>query len=155
QDVDGVYMTSRLSQLAPVSFTNTIDGQRRRRLYALDSWETNNIVYANDNPAGPDLTASGGATLRVGTFYNNSRFSAHPPAQGHGPPFTNPDYTPPQADATLLAANTYNKNNPYPTYTPSLAHRDKKINLNYPLPVSNDPNEPVRQKWISETYYLL
>src|SRR5262249_53133954 len=38
---------------------------------------------------------------------------------------------------------------------PPLAHRDKKINLNYPLPVSNDPNEPVRQKWISDTYYLL
>ena len=37
---------------------------------------------------------------------------------------------------------------------PSLAHRDKKINLNYPLPVSNDPNEPVRQKWISDTYQL-
>src|SRR5208283_5972109 len=39
--------------------------------------------------------------------------------------------------------------------TPSLAHRDKKINLNYPLPVSNAPNEPIRQKWISETYQLL
>ena len=32
---------------------------------------------------------------------------------------------------------------------PSLAHRDRKINLNYPLPVSNDPDEPIRQKWIS------
>ena len=39
--------------------------------------------------------------------------------------------------------------------TPALAHRDKKINLNYPLPVSNDPNEPVRQKWINDTYQLL
>ena len=39
--------------------------------------------------------------------------------------------------------------------TPSLAHRDKKINLNYPLPVSNDPNEPIRQKWISDAYQLL
>ena len=39
--------------------------------------------------------------------------------------------------------------------TPTLAHRDKKINLNYPLPVSNDPNEPIRQKWISDTYQLL
>ena len=39
--------------------------------------------------------------------------------------------------------------------TPSLAHRDKKINLNYPLPVSNDPDEPIRQKWISDTYQLL
>ena len=34
----------------------------------------------------------------------------------------------------------------------SLAARDRKINLNYPLPVSNDPAEPVRQKWIRETY---
>ena len=31
----------------------------------------------------------------------------------------------------------------------------RKINLNYPLPVSNDCNEPIRQKWISDTYQLL
>ena len=37
----------------------------------------------------------------------------------------------------------------------SLAHRDRKINLNYPLPVSNDPNESTRQKWISESYQVL
>ena len=39
--------------------------------------------------------------------------------------------------------------------TPSLAQRDKKINLNYPLPVSNDPEEPIRQKWISDAYELM
>ena len=39
--------------------------------------------------------------------------------------------------------------------TPNLAHRGKKINLNYPLPVSNDCNEPIRQKWINDTYYTL
>ena len=50
QDVDGSSLVSRLAQLAPISFTNTVDGQRRRRLYALDSWETNNFVWANDNP---------------------------------------------------------------------------------------------------------
>ena len=50
QDVDGTSLTSRLAQLAPVSFTNPIDGQRRRRLFALDSWEMNNFVWANDNP---------------------------------------------------------------------------------------------------------
>src|SRR5262249_19715278 len=61
QDVDGASLTSRLAQLAPVSFTNTIDGQRRRRLFALDSWETNNFVWANDNP--------------LGSFPNNSRFA--------------------------------------------------------------------------------
>ena len=38
---------------------------------------------------------------------------------------------------------------------PALAHRDRKINLNYPLPVSNDPDEPIRQKWINDTYQLL
>ena len=40
-------------------------------------------------------------------------------------------------------------------YPRRLAQRDKKINLNYPLPVSNDPNEPIRQKWISDAYQLL
>ena len=64
QDVDGASLSSRLAQLAPVSFTNTIDGQRRRRLFALDSWETNNFVWANDNP---------------GNFFpNNSIFSNNP-----------------------------------------------------------------------------
>ena len=42
-----------------------------------------------------------------------------------------------------------------PSQTPSLAHRDRRINLNFPLPVSNSPIEPVRQKWIRETYQLL
>ena len=43
----------------------------------------------------------------------------------------------------------------WPVPAPSIAHRDRRINLNFPLPVSNDPNEPVRQKWISEAYQLL
>jgi hypothetical protein len=124
QDVDGGSMTSRLSQLAPVSFTNTLDGQRRRRLYALDSWESNNFFWTNDNPGG--------------AFPYNARFNA-----GQSPSFG-------QLSANLSTANVT-------AYvgTPSLAQRDKKINLNYPLPVSNDPNESVRQKWISETYQLL
>ena len=33
QDVDGSQLTSRLAQLAPVSFSNPLDGIRRRRLY--------------------------------------------------------------------------------------------------------------------------
>ncbi len=52
QDVDGATLSSRLAQLAPISFTNELDGQRRRRLFALDSWEPNNFVWANDNPGG-------------------------------------------------------------------------------------------------------
>ena len=67
QDVDGSSLVSRLAQLAPISFSNTVDGQRRRRLYALDSWETNNFVWANDNPPS--------TVLPTGVFPNNSRFT--------------------------------------------------------------------------------
>jgi hypothetical protein len=122
QDIDGATLTSTLAQLAPISFTNGLDGQRRRRLFALDTWETNNFVWASDNPGG--------------NFANNSRFNT----------------TGTTSNASFLNAGT-KLNGTY--YTPSLAHRDKKINLNYPLPVSNDPNEPIRQKWIHDTYQLL
>ena len=44
---------------------------------------------------------------------------------------------------------------PLGSSTPSLAHRDRKVNLNFPLPVSNSPVEPIRQKWIRETYLML
>ncbi len=37
----------------------------------------------------------------------------------------------------------------------SIAHRDRRVNLNFPLPLSNNPEEPVRQKWVRETYELL
>ncbi len=43
----------------------------------------------------------------------------------------------------------------YPMQTPAVAHRDRRINLNQPLPISNDPAEPVRQKWVRETYEFL
>ena len=131
QDVDGSSLVSRLAQLAPVSFSNPVDGQRRRRLYALDSWETNNFVWTNDNPGN--------------VFPNNGSFTATQDAS----------FLQLSANLGLLPANGI----PTPTQpglpTPSLAHRDKKINLNYPLPVSNDPNEAVRKKWINDTYYML
>ena len=50
QDVDGSSLVSRLAQLAPVSFTNPIDGQRRRRLFATDSWEMNNFRLGQRQP---------------------------------------------------------------------------------------------------------
>jgi large repetitive protein len=119
QDVDGASLSSRLAQLAPISFTNTIDGPRRRRLFSIDSWELNNFVWANDNPGN--------------VFTNNSSFLV-----GQSASFAN------------LSTNLK-----LTLSTPSLAQRDKKINLNYPLPVSNDPHEPVRQKWINDAYQLL
>src|SRR5262249_3051676 len=53
-------LASRLSKLAPISFTNPVDGLRRRRLFAIDSWEPTTYVWANDNPGN--------------AFANNSRF---------------------------------------------------------------------------------
>ncbi len=119
QDVDGPSLLSRLADLAPISFTNTIDGQRRRRLFAVESWESNQFDWANDNPQN--------------AFPFNSRFA-------------------PTANASFATASTA-----LGSYVaaPSLAHHDRKIDLNYPLPVSNDPDELIRRKWISDTYQLL
>ncbi len=128
QDVDGGSLVSRLAQLAPVSFSNTIDGQRRRRLFALDSWEMNNFVWSNDNPVMANPNAP---PATITPFANNATFAVGANA---GFPY-------------LGAAPGLS--------TPPLAHRDKKINLNYPLPVSNDPDELIRRKWISDTYQLL
>ena len=142
QDVDGGSLVSRLAQLAPVSFTNTIDGQRRRRLFSLDSWELNNFVWTNDNPGN--------------VFPNNSNF----PMVNPSPPLIDPSTGAPinvtnASFASLSAITTNNTGTSTIFPTPSLAHRDKKINLNYPLPVSNDPDELIRRKWISDTYQLL
>src|SRR5208282_4661004 len=146
QDVDGGSLVSRLAQLAPVSFSNPIDGLRRRRLFALDSWELNNLVWANDNPPPPPQATTA-------PFAYNSRFT-----QNANAGFTTLN-VPASTNANILTPNI-NPALPNPTYaapspTWSLAQRDKKINLNYPLPVSNDPNEAVRQKWISDTYQTL
>jgi hypothetical protein len=133
QDTDGASLASRLKELAPISFTNPLDGLRRRRLFSLDTWEPTNFVWANDTPTNdPQLpTYLGNSTGYVA----NSRFL---PAQS--------------ASAVTYAVNKgYNQ----PVPLPSIAHRDRKINLNFPLPVSNRYDEPVRQKWIRETYQLL
>ena len=60
QDVDGATLSSRLSQLAPASFTNGFDGARRRRLFALDSWDMNSFSWTNDNPVQPTFCAEHG-----------------------------------------------------------------------------------------------
>jgi len=136
QDVDGASLTSRLAQLAPISFTNTVDGQRRRRLYALDTWDLNSYSWTNDNAASVDFPDG---------FPYNARFVTG--ANAGFPTLNNP--------RNPGISNLQDRTLPAPSPAFSLAHRDKKINLNYPLPVSNDPNEAVRQKWISDTYQTL
>jgi len=134
-DVDGASLKSRLASLAPVSFLNPQDGVYRRRMFSVDSWETTNFAYAHDNPGN--------------TFPFNSHSYAGTPAAISGDP------NPYRLNSAGLYGRNYTATTPAGLPTPSLAHRDRKINLNYPLPVSNDPNEPVRQKWIAESYALL
>ncbi len=106
--------------LAPISFTNPIDGQRRRRLFALDSWEMNNFVWANDNPRG--------------TLPQQQPFTTGPTAS--------------MANLSTNAGSTVCRHRRWPIAT-------RRSTSTIPLPVSNDPNEPIRQKWISDTYQLL
>ncbi|MBV8610470.1 MAG: hypothetical protein JO034_23805, partial [Singulisphaera sp.] len=134
QDSDGQYLQSRLSSLAPISFTNGVDDLRRRRLFALDAWETTNFVWAYDNPGN--------------AFPGNNRFGA-----GAQP-------LPASFQALYNCATITSGSQPIQTngqiiQTPPLAHRDRKIDLNYPLPLSNSPDEPVRQKWIDNAYEFL
>ena len=146
QDVDGGSLVSRLAQLAPVSFSNPVDGQRRRRLFALDSWEMNNFAWTNDNPRRPwSFAYNARFTPNRDAGFTTLNVPASTNANIAG--LTNPTIPPYYPNPQRLT--------PVPTPTPSLAQRDKKINLNYPLPVSNDPNEAVRQKWISDTYQTL
>ena len=118
QDVDGNSLTSRLAQLAPVSFTNS-----HRRPAAAAALRARHL---------------GDQQLRLGQRQPGRRLPDQQPVHGQ--------------HATPASRATSGTSARASADTPSLAHRDKKINLNYPLPVSNDPNEPIRQKWISDTY---
>ncbi len=224
QDVDGATLTSRLSQLAPVSFLNPADGLTRRRMFSTDSWEPTGWVYANDNPSPYAGVAYGASTDH--SFAYNSRFTptASPSLESMNqidgnvtfpngyaglPAFSgnmaNPIstiYLPNPSLPTLSSSTSYGQVTPNSGFsnpvglpaaldtgsgnlfdqsssilpvvstsagvvanfgnnsmvqvqTPALAHRDRRINLNAPLPISNDPGEPVRQKWCRETYTLL
>ncbi len=133
QDVDGSALHSRLSNLAPISFNNSLDGIRRKRLFATDSWDLNTYVYAYDSPSYYDPNATYNTYLGANAagsykpFLNNNRFAA------------------------ATQASLFNQGG----ITPAVAQPQRKVNLNFPLPVSNSPIEPVRQKWIRETYQLL
>ena len=167
QDSDADALHSRLADLAPISFRNPIDGTRRRRLFTTETWETNSFVWAHDNTLGHysdnsrflfPINASYANAVANGTFLVNADASLNSlylqnlPLVNNTPLATTTRTGPPYT--TPLSAG-YGYGPPINTNTSSLAHRDRKINLNYPLPVSNDPNEATRQKWIAEAYQLL
>jgi large repetitive protein len=137
---------------------------------ALD--KNNNHLYANfiateflPNPSLPPPSSFGNS---VGAYIPNSSYTGSaiglPLAINTGNVNNNlyaNAFTNAQVNTTtnvILPVGGSNNGNPLSSVqvqTPSLAHRDRKINLNFPLPVSNDPAEPVRQKWCRETYQML
>ncbi len=144
QDIDGSSLSSRLGQLVPETFVQppgnlinpTAEAQMRRQFFSVESWDLNNYAWANDNPGAVIV-----GTSWVGPYVNNHRFLPY------------------------ASAGNYNQN----AITPALAQRGRRINLNQPLPCTpqfdssgnliydpgKDPIEPVRQKWIRDTYTLL
>ena len=146
----GVRCPAGSSQLAPISFTNGLDGPRRRQAVRAGFVGPEQLRLDQRQPAGRFPATAGILDGQCGIH--------HAERPGTDP---NINFT-----YNVNAAGVYNADNPaltpvfnptiaVPSPTPGLAQRDKKINLNYPLPVSNDPNEPVRQKWINDTYQLL
>jgi hypothetical protein len=111
---------------------------------------TANASFANLNLTQNEISSvlNQGISYPFGFFSPLYNVSNNNIPKGYGP---NSAYGP----ANTAAAISPDPTPSWPAHTPPLAHRDRKINLNYPLPVSNDPNEPVRQKWIREAYYLL
>ncbi len=221
QDVDGSTLSSRLSQLAPISFLNPADGLTRRRLFSTDSWEPTGIVYANDNPIPYAGVAYNTPTFIAQVdqdFTYNSRFApvaspsfeimnqvaynantvaimANPITTEYLPNVTLPSISPSHGTGfgAVIPNSSYSTalilptgvdtsttdNNPFKSHqlpsvqtingvvvpsgnlsmlqvqTAPLAHRDRRINLNFPLPISHEPAEPVRQKWCRDTYQTL
>ena len=158
-DEDGSSLYSRLSDLAPLSFRDSVDAIRRRRMYSIDVWETNSFAWSNDNPGGYNAA---GIYSTGGNFSDNSRFpSPFATNTTTGLPRVVPAYGA-TANASLLSLAQQSVNfvnsaaaGPVQSERASLAHRDRKINLNFPLPVSNESTEPTRLKWIAESYQFL
>jgi large repetitive protein len=103
------------------------------RLFSLESWENNSYVWSPDNPGN--------------VFPQNHRF-----ATGASASF----------DATVQGYTVAGVKYTSPVTAPSVLHKGRKINLNFPFPpqvlstvVTQAALEPVRQKWITEVYYAL
>lgn len=136
QDVDGAQLDSRLKYLAPISFVYSPDAPMRRKMFSVETWDLNNFSWAYDNPAG--------------VFPNNTLFG--PAANGSASIATLNNPTIPLISPGLTASFI---NGGGVLSTPAHAHRNRKINLNAPFPVTNDPDDPVRRKWVYDTYQAL
>ena len=149
-------------QPSPLNYLQPVPGAAAGVTFTQDqdfSWNSRFNTYVNPS-AGVYVTSN--ASL-VGMNYNlNPSTNNYPINQNVNAltEFPNPvSFPQPIPHVPLIASFPYTmtagtNSQLTPVITPTVAHRNRKINLNYPLPISNDPAEPVRQKWIRETYEL-
>ena len=154
-DVDGQSLDSRLKDLAPISFVQSDDADVRRKLFADASWDRIEASFAHDNPAAlgnvynPTLPA---ASQPLSWPYLGPADPARAPSDRQRLPQYNARF-PGNLSASIDAMTA--KNTGLGVFTPQVFQGGRRINLNHPLPHSYNPFEPVRQKWITETYETL
>jgi hypothetical protein len=124
-DVDGASLSSRLSLLDQGYFTASSG--------LIPDTMTRRRLFGTDVWERNNFSITNGI--------NNAAFPVLDPA--NPAPNVNPVY--PQGSP----------NYPFILAEPPLAFGDRRINLNYPLPIDARSDEPVRQKWCTETYRLL
>ena len=170
-DVDGDSLESRLADLAPVSFVLSSDAQTRRRLFSVETWDRIDYSLAHDHPIPATQTVAGNL-VDVGYPYDAALTYPAPYLAPADPAAVNPAVDPrqglPQVNARHITGTVLTQRAGLPPLatqsasfdslnrpSPGVTHGGRRINLNHPLPHSYNPFEPVRQKWISETYQAL
>ena len=113
------------------------DAGLSKRLSQLMKTSTGNVFDDPSNPSGSLLHRR---MFSVAAWEPNTFVS--PNSSGLTSPF---------AYANLAADSGF----PATAHIPSLLQGNKRINLNLPLPVSNSPDEPVRQKYVRELYQTM
>ena len=163
-DVDGASLDSRLKYLAPISFNHPVDGQRRRRLFSLETWETNKYIARTGVDAGID-----GQNANFGGPLVNSHGSvlATPVAPIVNPTAAQQTSLPYYSRPFPPAGTSYGDDGAgvgFAYGSPKLAGSGRRMNLNLPLPAQVIDNtktppvqacdETVRHRWILDAYLL-
>ena len=143
RDKDIVQQGSRLASLAPISFTNPKDGQQRRRLFAVETWDLNRASFAPSNP---------GNAFEFNSWFNHAaagNTNAANPRAAWQAVVQSMQANGGFGNAIAAPASAHNG------LTPPTLHGGRRINLNFAFPVSDNPFEPVRQQWVLDAYDMM